>query len=64
MAGRFKNIVALLAKILPAKQKAILVENVAEAMKNEYEAGLAGHYKKVNYYHADQMRELVSETPL
>ena len=55
------NLIASVAKILPAKQKAILVEDVAEAMKNEYEVGIEGYDERVNYYHADLMRELVNK---
>ena len=55
-----KNLGASIAKIMPAKQKAILVEDVAEAMKYEYERGIVGYDKNVNYYHTDSMRELIN----
>jgi len=55
-----KNSIAFIAKILPAKQKAILVEDVAEAMKNEYEKSCIEEGDKVKYYHADNMRKLVN----
>ena len=57
---RLKNFIALIASIMPAKQKAILVEDVALAMKNEYERGPLEIDERVKYYHADDMRALVA----
>lgn len=55
-----KNSIAFIAKIMPAKQKAILVEDVAKAMKNEYEKSLSKDADKIVYIHADDMRNLVN----
>ena len=54
-----KNTIALIARIILAKQKAINVEDIATAMKIEFELRLDGKIKKTAFYHSDAMRELI-----
>ncbi len=53
-----KNLLAFIARIIPAKQKAIWVEEVAEAMKMEFEQRMAKQGEKVAFYQSDVMIKL------
>lgn len=54
-----KNLIAYVSRLLPAKQKAILVEDVAEAMKKEFEKRVMKQGEKVTFYQSDDMRDLL-----
>ena len=56
------NLGALLAKLTPAKQKAIKVEDVAQAMMIEYDSRMEGDPARIAYYSSDDMRELIANT--
>ena len=53
---------ALLSRFLPAKYKGIQVEDVAEAMKVEFEGRMAKQGDKVAFYQSDLMLELAGRT--
>ena len=53
---------ALLAKLTPAKQKAIKVEDVAQAMMIEYDSRIERDPARIAYYSSDDMRELIANT--
>ena len=53
------NSMALLAKIIPAKQKAIKVEDVAKAMMIEYITRDDEKNANIEYYSSDDMRGLI-----
>ena len=55
-----KNFVALIASILPAKQKAIKVEDVAKAMMLEFELGLQKG-DGLTYYTSNNMRGIIKK---
>lgn len=54
-----KNFVAFIASLMPAKQKAIKVEDVAHAMMIEYGSRTKADSSKIVYYTSDDMRELI-----
>lgn len=54
-----KNFVAFIASLMPAKQKAIKVEDVALAMMIEYSPRTEADSFKIAYYTSDDMRELI-----
>lgn len=56
------NTIAFIARILPAKHKAINVQDVANAMKIEFELRLNGKINKTTFYHSDDMRELIQQS--
>jgi hypothetical protein len=45
--------------MMPAKQKAIKVEDVATAMKLEFNLRLSEKMKRIIYYDSDSMRKLI-----
>jgi len=54
-----KNTIAFIASLMPAKQKAIKVEDVATAMKLEFDLRLGEKIEKIRYYDSDSMRKLL-----
>ena len=61
MTKIIKNTIALIARLLPAKQKAMNVEDVASAMKIEFEMRLNGKIEKTAFYKPNEMFELIGE---
>ncbi len=53
-----KNFVALIASALPAKQRAIRVEDVATAMMLEFDF-VQNKSQKIWYYTSDDMRNII-----
>ena len=56
-----KNTIAFIASMMPAKQKAIKVEDVATAMKLEFDLRLSGEIENNAYYDSDAMRKLIKK---
>jgi hypothetical protein len=56
-----QNTIALIVQLLPAKQKAMKVEDVANAMKIEFEMRINGKIEKTAFYKPNEMLELILE---
>jgi uncharacterized protein YbjT (DUF2867 family) len=56
-----KNSIALTARIIPANQNAMNVEDVASAMKIEFEMRLNDKIEKTAFYKPNEMFELIQE---
>jgi len=56
-----KSTIAFITKVLPAKQKAMNVEDVANAMKIEFEMRLNGKIEKTAFYKPNDMFALIQE---
>lgn len=56
-----KNTIVLIARLMPAKQKAMKVEDVAKAMKIEFEMRLNGKIEKTAFYKPNEMFKLLQE---
>jgi len=56
-----KNLTALISRILPFEQKAIFVEDVAKAMKKEFEMRLTEQKEGVSFLQSDCMRGLLAK---
>lgn len=59
--GMKKNIIAWIASIMPAKQKAIEVETLAKAISSEYTKRLNGQVTGHQIYLPDDMRKLLMD---
>lgn len=58
-----KNIMALLAQLIPSKEKKLRVEDVAKAMKADFENRLGKADDKVAFYQVDAILALAATTP-
>ena len=56
-----KNSIAFVARLMPAKQRAIKVEDVALAMLIEYNSTAEGELARIAYYSSDDMRLLIEK---
>lgn len=56
-----KNLIALISRMLPFEQKAIFVEDVAKAMKKEFEIRITKQKEGVSFLQSDCMRNLLAK---